>query len=467
MAAVLVLFACLGLGYSLAVPAFEKPDEVYHYAFARHLAQGNPLPVQTIQADGPWLHEGTQAPLYYFLVGRLIAAIDQSDFDRLNVQNPYANLGNPLFPGNKNFMLYSARPSPPQDTKLAVLVGRCFSWVLGCLTILLVYLTARLAFPGGSRLAWLSALLVASIPQFAFISTSVSNDSMITVMSAAVIYWLGRLVVRNKAEAIKWWEWGVLGILLGLAALSKLQGLVLFAPDGHCRPVVGLAAQIVASAVHLGVSRVTAGPGDCRLVVLAELYPVWRVAGRREAADHHRVANGSTDLARVCRRDARSSLFVLGFIWLVQYHPAWVDIRDFGRDHRLGPGRSRSRGSKELDDAQMGVARTAGEPYQAPSRALGSHFAWLHDLLVYLCHQQSRSAALPAAQCIRHLDGGGAALLGSAPAASVAAARVDDASDWADRLLGIHLNRCVPWRLPCTCAHPRAACRGASVASHF
>jgi hypothetical protein len=73
-------------------------------------------------------------------------------------------------------------------------------------------------------------LLIASIPQFAFISSSVSNDLMITVTSTVVIYWLARLVVRDEGDPVRWWEWGVLGVCLGLAALSKLQGLVLLAP---------------------------------------------------------------------------------------------------------------------------------------------------------------------------------------------------------------------------------------------
>jgi len=39
----LVAFFVTGLAYSLVVPAFETPDEIYHYAFARHLAAGNGL----------------------------------------------------------------------------------------------------------------------------------------------------------------------------------------------------------------------------------------------------------------------------------------------------------------------------------------------------------------------------------------------------------------------------------------
>lgn len=223
--AIIALFLGLGLWYSLIVPPFETPDEIHHYAFARRLAQGYGLPIQTIEADGPWAHEGTQPPLYYFLVGALTASIDQSDFDQISQFNPHANMGNPLFPGNKNRMLYSARPLPLRGANLALHVGRWFSLLLGGVTLLLTYRIAQRAFPSSNALPVLTALVVASIPQFAFISAAVSNDNMITVVSTAVVCWLARLLGRDLARPIRWWEWGVLGTLLGLAALSKLQGL--------------------------------------------------------------------------------------------------------------------------------------------------------------------------------------------------------------------------------------------------
>src|SRR5262245_2955377 len=66
LALIVTLFVVLGLWYSLAIPAFETPDELYHYPFARHLAEGNPLPVQSEEKRGPWNQEGSQAPLYYW-----------------------------------------------------------------------------------------------------------------------------------------------------------------------------------------------------------------------------------------------------------------------------------------------------------------------------------------------------------------------------------------------------------------
>jgi 4-amino-4-deoxy-L-arabinose transferase-like glycosyltransferase len=233
VAAILLLFLICGVWYSLAVPPFETPDEIHHYAFARHLSQGNGLPVQTVEGSGPWEHEGTQAPLYYFLLGRLIAGIDQSDFDSVNGINPHANLGDPLYAGNKNYILHSAVDRPLTGAILAVHLGRWFSLALMSGTLLLIYAIARLAFPQSRSLPLLALLTVAAIPQIQFISATVSNDNMVILCSTAGIFWLARLLAREDKIPIRWYEWSILGVIVGLAALSKLPGLGLI-------PLMGL-----------------------------------------------------------------------------------------------------------------------------------------------------------------------------------------------------------------------------------
>ena len=243
--AIFVLFSALSGWYSLATPPFETPDEVYHYALVRHLAAGNGLPVQQVGAEAPWEQEGSQAPLYYLLAGWLTRSIDQSNFSALSVRNPRANIGDPLFPGNKNFMLYSATPYPLVGSNLALHIARWLSLLLGLLTLWCTYATAKLAFaPNESPQdqagswplrAWLPLIVTgwtAAIPQFAFISASCSNDSMIIATSAATLYWLARLLVQSGVRQIKLSEWVLLGMLLGLAALSKLQGLGLIGLAG-------------------------------------------------------------------------------------------------------------------------------------------------------------------------------------------------------------------------------------------
>jgi hypothetical protein len=226
LALILLLFLAMGFWYSMVVPPYETPDELYHYGFVRHLAQGNPLPVQSAESTGPWHQEGSQAPLYYWLAGRLTAGIDQSDFDQLAITNPRANMGDPLFPGNKNRMLYSAAAQPLVGSNLALHVARWLSLALGAITLWAVALSARLVLP--RQYALLPPLLLAVIPQFVFISASCSNDSLVVTASALVIWWLLRLLTVSDQRAVHMSEWVLLGVLLGIAALSKLQALGLY-----------------------------------------------------------------------------------------------------------------------------------------------------------------------------------------------------------------------------------------------
>jgi hypothetical protein len=238
VAGTLGLFLVLGFCYSLVVPPFERPDELYHYAFAQLLAGGGSLPVQSGEMDKPWGQEGSQPPLYYWTLGRFISGIDLGDHGRVSQINPYANIGNPLYPGNKNLMLYSSVERSLAGTNLALHIGRWFSLLAGAVALWLIYRIARLVFPGSALMAWLVLATVAMVPQYAFISSSVSNDSLVILFCTAGVYCLARLLDRPDDRPIQWWEWLVLGVLLGMAALSKLQGLGLLVLIGLV--VIGL-----------------------------------------------------------------------------------------------------------------------------------------------------------------------------------------------------------------------------------
>src|SRR5512135_3680057 len=89
--ALLLAFIVLSLIYSLTVPLFEGPDEIWHYAFANHLASGGGLPVFEANQPATFLRNGAHPPLYYALIAALIAPIDRSDFPadyRFNLASP-------------------------------------------------------------------------------------------------------------------------------------------------------------------------------------------------------------------------------------------------------------------------------------------------------------------------------------------------------------------------------------------
>ncbi len=221
---VLIVFLGLGLFYSVTVPVFEAPDELYHYFYVRHLASGNPLPVQDPAKEQPWAQEGSQPPLYYALAGLVTSWIPTGDALLLSRPNWHANIGVPMQPGNKNRVVHSfAEGWPYEGTKLAVHVARWFSLLLGLGTIICTYFMARRLIPSQPALALAAAAVVAFIPQFIFISAAVTNDNLIIFLGAFTLWQLVRLLQEPHTTG----RLILLGVTLGLAALTKLSGIAL------------------------------------------------------------------------------------------------------------------------------------------------------------------------------------------------------------------------------------------------
>ena len=228
----LVAFILAGLLYLWSVPIFEAPDESYHFAFADYISRQGSLPLQVPGEKTAWGQEGSQPPLYYILVATLIAPIDTSDLPEHTRHNPHAIVGDPSAEDNQNLFLHD-HPGPPlQGTVLAVYIARCFSLLLAAGSVLAVWLAAReLALLTGQhapRLALLAAGLVAFNPQFLFISASVNNDNLITLLASLVV-WQTLAMLRQGLQARRSL---LLALLLALASLAKLSGLLLYAPAG-------------------------------------------------------------------------------------------------------------------------------------------------------------------------------------------------------------------------------------------
>lgn len=238
--ALAVAFALLAGLYSLATPLYEASDELWHYPLVRHLAQGGSLPVQDPAAPAAWRQEGSQPPLYYALAASLTRWVPQDDLEVLLPRNPHADIGNPNPDGNVNMAVHwPDERARWRGAALALRLTRGFSVLLGALTVLLAYALGLEALPRRPDLALAGAAIVALTPMFLFISGSVNNDNLLVTLSTAALWWLLRLLRLSQPEGQApdarrpaLWRWGVLGLLIGLAALSKTSGLALFVPAG-------------------------------------------------------------------------------------------------------------------------------------------------------------------------------------------------------------------------------------------
>jgi 4-amino-4-deoxy-L-arabinose transferase-like glycosyltransferase len=223
---ILATFLALALVYNVALPIFEAPDEASHFRYAHYLASERRLP--DLKRDLP-SHEVTQPLLYYVAVALVISPFDRSNLGQLLLLNPdwFDQALNRGYTGVRGQHIHTAAEDwPYQGAVWAVRAARLLSSLLGALTIALVYATARLIFsPAWPIAPTLCAALVAFNPKFIHISSIVNNDIAITLAATAACWWMVRLAKQPSPRGF-----ALLGALVGVATLCKLQGLGLFAP---------------------------------------------------------------------------------------------------------------------------------------------------------------------------------------------------------------------------------------------
>jgi hypothetical protein len=267
---VLVVFAVLVIRHAQAYPMFEASDEAAHFIVIHRLANEAALPVIPDRAElnraaaqgdvvRQWDIESHQPPLYYAAAALVVAPLTtRTDLAAHLVANDVIFTWG-VREGNPNVWLH-----PPHDTGgdtvRAVWLARMVSLAFGLGTLVCVYGAVYTA-TGVCWVAFTALLLAASVPMFVVVSGSVTNDSLIILLSAAVGWWALRLARDGLRPRDPW----VLGLLLGAAALTKITGLSLFGLVGAAllvrvwRRQLPFWAMVRALVVMVGVAGVVAG----------------------------------------------------------------------------------------------------------------------------------------------------------------------------------------------------------------
>lgn len=278
LAAVLVVFVLLSTTYSIVVPPFEASDELWHYPMVKYIADNWALPVQDPASVGPWRQEGSQPPLYYAFAAVATSWIDTSDMTEVRHLNPHVDNGIATPDGNVNLIVHRPQREsfPWQGTILAVHVARFLSVAMATLGVALTYFVVRETLPGRPALALGATAIHAFTPMVVFIAGSVNNDNLVVPLSSLALLILLRLLRLSEGQPEMTLRqmtvrYLLLGIVLGLAALTKASSLALTV----------LTALVVT--VRAARRRTTAGAvtGWQEFVVggLATLLPVVAIAG--------------------------------------------------------------------------------------------------------------------------------------------------------------------------------------------
>lgn len=221
---ILSLYLLLTLAYSIVNPLFEAPDEHWHYFTTQFIADTGHLPAVTEPVD-PWLgQEAAQPPLYYLLGAWLTAPLETAVAREQLWSNPFAWIGDASALTNINRFVHLAGEAWPwTEYALAAHLLRGLSALYGLGTLWGIYASGRLLWPREEGKALLTTALVAFWPQFNFIHSAISNDSLITLLCTLTLWQLLRLwqmeITRSRLLA--------LGITIGLAALTKNAGVLL------------------------------------------------------------------------------------------------------------------------------------------------------------------------------------------------------------------------------------------------
>ncbi len=233
---ILLAFILLAIGYSLVTPPLEAGDESRHYAVVKYMADTGRLPVQQPgEAQIHWSHEGNQPPLYYALAAALTFWIDTGSWNDVFWYNPHTSIGDPLRPDNKNITIHPPAESWPwRGHVLAVHLIRFLSIAMAAVTVAAGYAIALSLFQGRRWLAAGAMAITAFNPMFIFISSAVNNDNAV-IMFTTLALWLMVRVSESANQQITSHNYHspfairhspiLLGLLIGLGALSKLYAL--------------------------------------------------------------------------------------------------------------------------------------------------------------------------------------------------------------------------------------------------
>jgi hypothetical protein len=212
----------------------------------KYLADHRSLPVQEAGVETAWRQEGSQPPLYYALCALLTGWIDTSDLDEVRRLNPHADNGKITEDGNINLIVHAPDGTRLRwrGTMLAIHLIRLLSVLMGAGTVYLGYRLPLEIWPDRWGLALAAAALTAFNPMFLFISGAVNNDNLAMLLCALGIWLLVRLVKRHGVEKrlpahVWWWDVVLLGLVLGLAVLTKTSAMGLL-------PLTALAISFVA-----------------------------------------------------------------------------------------------------------------------------------------------------------------------------------------------------------------------------
>ena len=182
VAAIFILAFVIRVAYAIVAPPFQAPDEYQHFSYAKYVHDARRLPVQQNPAVRPEELEFHQPPLYYIVAASLIPSTT----------------------------LVNARP---------LLLLRFVNILFSMLTIGVAYYFTAVVLKWNNFSVGLVCAVFGLLPTYSYLSATMRNGTLATLF-ATVGFCLSARAVLAERQCDSMWGW--IGVVAGLAMLSKL-----------------------------------------------------------------------------------------------------------------------------------------------------------------------------------------------------------------------------------------------------
>lgn len=198
---ILAAYLVIGALYAVGTPAWQVPDEPAHYNYIRTLVETGALPVLLPgDYDADYLEQLKSA--------RFPPELPVTDVRYESWQPPlYYLLAAPVY------AVWNG----------ALLAVRLFTLLLGAAVVGLTWRLARALLPGEPGLALTAAGFVAALPQHVAMMAAANNDALAEGLMALGLWLCVRQVLTSVASAARPRRTWPLGVVLGLAFVTKLS----------------------------------------------------------------------------------------------------------------------------------------------------------------------------------------------------------------------------------------------------
>jgi 4-amino-4-deoxy-L-arabinose transferase-like glycosyltransferase len=272
----LILFTVGVLAEHAALPVMEGGDEYLHYNYVQYLLRENHLPDRATFLTNSMQQQSGQPPLVYWTATMLMRLANLAPDDDNALWARFATHKNPWYAApdqwnrvdNRNLFFHGGGNQAFETPTIEPIdrVIRFSGLIFGLLAVIGAYGAAREVF---ERESWAltATAIFAFTPQMIHVSSFTNTDSGM-IAFAALTTWATLRLLRLGATPGRLF---VIGVLLALAALSKVTGLLI-------APGVGLAVLLDGYKRRLSIWRIIIN-GLLIGIPLLMLFAPWVVYG--------------------------------------------------------------------------------------------------------------------------------------------------------------------------------------------